>query len=55
MTDLEAQLRELMKVDAAVYRVRNQIAEKTDPASKKAKGGKPRGITEAKPTEELPK
>jgi len=37
MNDPEAQLRELMLIDAKVFRVRNQIAEKTDPNAKKYK------------------
>lgn len=37
MDDQEAQLRELMKRDAAVYRIRNQIAEKDPEAKAKAK------------------
>jgi hypothetical protein len=37
MADPETQLRELMMEDAKVYRVRNQIAEKTDPQANKNK------------------
>ena len=35
MTEEEEKLRGLMKLDASVYRARNQIAEKTDPLSEK--------------------
>jgi hypothetical protein len=35
--DPEFRLRELMLEDAKVYRIRNQIAEKTDPQSNKNK------------------
>ena len=57
MDDQEAQLRELMKRDAAVYRIRNQIAEKTDPQSKekarnRAKAAKVKPADN--PTEEPP-
>lgn len=51
----EFKLRELMADDAKIYRIRNQIAEKTDPASKKAKGRKKAEappVTETIPTEE---
>jgi hypothetical protein len=37
MTELEAQLRGLMLLDAKVYRARNQIAERTDPLSEKGR------------------
>jgi hypothetical protein len=36
--DPELQLRELMMIDAKIYRVRNQIAEKTDPHSTDKRG-----------------
>jgi len=58
MDDQEAQLRELMLLDAKVFRVRNQIAEKTDPQSKekarnRAKAAKVKPADN--PTEEPPK
>ena len=40
--DPELQLRELMLEDAKVYRVRNQIAEKTDPLANKNKAYRPK-------------
>jgi hypothetical protein len=36
--DPEFQLRELMLEDAKIYRIRNQIAEKTDPHSADKRG-----------------
>jgi len=59
-TDPELQLRELMMEDAKIYRVRNQIAEKTDPQTNKkshkakAKPKKTAKVEPDTPTEEPP-
>jgi hypothetical protein len=57
MNDPEAQLRELMLEDAKVYRIRNQIAEKTDPQAKTKARVKAKAVKvepDIIPTEEPP-
>jgi hypothetical protein len=46
----ELKLRALMEEDAKIYRVRNQIAEKTDPQSK-TKSVKAKKVVKAKPSD----
>jgi hypothetical protein len=46
----ELKLRALMEEDAKIYRVRNQIAEKTDPQSK-TKSVKTKKVVKAKPSD----
>jgi hypothetical protein len=46
----ELKLRALMEEDAKIYRVRNQIAEKTDPQSK-TKSVKAKKVVKAEPSD----